>query len=79
MSGFKRVLGGSAFLFLCRIGGAALTFLTQLLLARWMGASELGSYVLAFAWLGLLSAIPVGGYNAAAVVVDDLAISSRGS
>jgi len=65
--GLKRVLGGSAFLFLCRIGGAAATFLTQVLLARWMGASELGSYILAFSWLTLLSAIPVSGYNAAAV------------
>lgn len=62
-----RVLGGSAFLFLCRIGGAAATFLTQLLLARWMGASELGSYILAFSWLTLLSAIPVSGYSHAAV------------
>ena len=62
-----RVLGGSAFLFLCRIGGAAATFLTQLLLARWMGAGELGSYVLAFSWLTLLSAIPVSGYTTAAV------------
>ena len=62
-----RMVGGSAFLFLCRIGGAAVTFLTQLLLARWMGASELGHYVLAFAWLTLLAAIPVGGYSAAAV------------
>ncbi len=61
------MVGGSAFLFLCRIGGAAATFLTQLLLARWMGAAQLGSYVLAFSWLTLLSAVPVGGYNAAAV------------
>ena len=61
------MLGGSAFLFTCRIGGAAITFLTQLLLARWMGAAELGSYILAFSWLTLLSAIPTGGYTAAAV------------
>lgn len=61
------MLGGSAFLFLCRIIGAAATFLTQLLLARWMGAAELGSYILAFSWLILLAAIPVGGYNQAAV------------
>lgn len=64
---FTRVMRGSAFLFMCRIGGAATTFLTQLLLARWMGAADLGSYVLAFSWLTLLSAVPVGGYSAAAV------------
>jgi O-antigen/teichoic acid export membrane protein len=65
--GIQRMLGGSAFLFLCRIGGAAATFLTQLLLARWMGAAELGIYILAFSWLTLLAAIPVSGYTAAAV------------
>ena len=63
----RRVLGGSAFLFICRIGGAAATFLTQLLLARWMGAAELGNYILAFSWLTLLSALPSGGYSSAAV------------
>jgi O-antigen/teichoic acid export membrane protein len=66
-TGIRRMLGGSAFLFLCRISGAAVTFLTQLLLARWMGAAELGSYILAFSWVTLLAVIPVGGYNIAAV------------
>ena len=61
------MLGGSAFLFMCRIGGAAAAFLTQLLLARWLGAAEFGAYILAFAWLTLLSAAPVSGYAAAAV------------
>lgn len=66
-TGISRVAGGSAFLLSCRIGGAAATFLTQLLLARWMGAAELGSYILAFSWLTLLSAVPIAGYTAAAV------------
>lgn len=66
-TGITRLLGGSSFLFTCRIGGAAATFLTQLLLARWMGAAEFGGYILAFSWLTLLSAAPVSGYNAAAV------------
>lgn len=64
---FARIVSGSAFLFFCRISGAAATFLTQLLLARWLGAGEFGSYILAFSWMTLLSAIPIGGYNHAAV------------
>ena len=62
-----RLLGGSGFLLFCRVFGAAITFLTQVLLARSMGPSELGSYVLAFSWLTLLSVVPAGGYNAAAL------------
>ena len=62
-----RLLGGSGFLFFCRFFGAAITFLTQVVLARSMGPTELGSYVLAFSWLTLLSVVPAGGYNAAAL------------
>lgn len=62
-----RLLSGSGFLLLCRVLGAAATFVTQLLLARSMGAAELGSYVFAFSWLTLTSAIPAGGYNVAAI------------
>lgn len=51
----RRLLGGSAFVFACRVGGAGLTFLLQVALARWMGAKELGIYVLAFSWCLLLS------------------------
>jgi O-antigen/teichoic acid export membrane protein len=62
-----RLLGGSGFLLFCRVFGAAITFLTQVLLARSMGPTELGTYVLAFSWLTLLSVVPAGGYNAAAL------------
>lgn len=62
-----RLIRGSTFVFLCRIGGAALTFLSQVLLARWMGAAELGIYVLAFSWCILLSSIATMGFPVAAI------------
>lgn len=58
---------GSAFIFACRLAGAALTFGSQVLLARWMGAAELGAYVIAFSWCILLGALAAGGLPAAAV------------
>lgn len=42
------LLGGSTFIFGIRLLGAAVTFVTQLLLVHWMGATELGKYVFAF-------------------------------
>lgn len=62
-----RLIRGSTFVFLCRISGAALTFLSQILLARWMGAAELGIYVLAFSWCILLSSVATVGFPAAAI------------
>lgn len=63
----SRLVAGSAFIFGCRIFGAIGAFLAQLFLARWMGASELGLYVLAHSWLATLSFLAVGGYGAAAM------------
>ena len=64
---FSRLVGGSAFIFGCRLTGAVATFFTQVLLARWMGASELGIYVLAFSWCILLSTLSTGGFRIAAI------------
>ncbi len=66
-SGLRRMLGGSAFIFVCRIAGAALTLITQILLARWMGAEELGVYVIAFSWCLLLATVANLGLPMAAV------------
>jgi len=63
----RNLLRGSAFIFGCRIGGAIATFLTQVLLARWMGATELGFYVLAFAWCLLLSTLAAVGLQVGAI------------
>lgn len=58
---------GSTFIFACRVTGAVLAFVTQILLARWMGPAELGIYVLAFSWCSLLSIITGLGYPAASL------------
>ncbi len=55
MKGKKSLLGWSGFIFAMRLSGAVTVLLTQILLARWMGAYELGVYVLAFSWLIMLS------------------------
>ena len=64
---FRNLLRGSAFIFGCRLAGAVATFLTQVFLARWMGATELGFYVLAFAWCLLLSTLAAVGLQVGAV------------
>jgi O-antigen/teichoic acid export membrane protein len=62
----SKLIRGSGFIFVCRVTGGALTLITQILLARWMGASELGIYVLAFSWCVLLANLAsVGIPNAA--------------
>ena len=58
---------GSTFIFASRVIGAVLAFLTHVLLARWMGAAELGIYVLAFSWCTLLSIITGLGYPTASL------------
>lgn len=63
----RRLLGGAAFIFSCRIFASAVTFVTTLLLARWMGAAELGAYALAFSWLIMLAVFPASGYADAAI------------
>jgi len=66
-TGLKKLFSGSAFIFGCRITGAAVTFLTQVVMARWMGAAELGIYVLAFSWITILAVVAVAGLNGAAM------------
>lgn len=61
-----RLAGGSAYIFALRIAGAGLTFVTQILLARWMGASELGYYVFAFSTATVFGFLATLGLPAAA-------------
>ena len=77
---FARLISGSAFIFFYRLFGAAVTFLTQVLLARWMGAAELGIYVLAFSWCILLSTLSTGGFRIASIrfIGEGLAASRPG-
>jgi O-antigen/teichoic acid export membrane protein len=54
-------VAGSAFLI--RVVGAGILFVSQVVLARWMGRFEFGIYVYAWAWvgfLGMLSALGIG-------------------
>jgi O-antigen/teichoic acid export membrane protein len=48
-------MAGTAFVI--RIAAAALTYLSQILLARWMGASEFGIYVYVWTWVMLIGAL----------------------
>jgi O-antigen/teichoic acid export membrane protein len=45
-------MAGTAFII--RVAGAAIVFVSQIILARWMGSSEFGSYVYAGTWLMLV-------------------------
>ena len=62
-----RLVVDASFVFGCRVTGAVLTFVVQLLLARFMGATELGIYVLAFSWLILISTLSSVGYSEATI------------
>ena len=55
---------GSAFLI--RIASAAVIYLTQVMLARWMGRFEFGIYVYVWAWVGFLGMLAAGGIAPAA-------------
>ncbi|MCZ6666994.1 MAG: polysaccharide biosynthesis C-terminal domain-containing protein [Gammaproteobacteria bacterium] len=60
------LVGGSAFIFGCSLTGAAVTFVNQILLARWMGARELGIYVFALSLYSLICVLVGLGYPTAA-------------
>jgi len=50
----QRVAGGA---FLVRVASAALVYLTQILLARWMGTHEFGVYVYVWTWVLLIGGV----------------------
>src|SRR5262245_33385453 len=52
---YRRLISGGGMLFGIRVGGAVLTYATQVLIARWIGKSELGRFVEVFAWCLILS------------------------
>ena len=54
----QRFAGGA---FLIRVASAGIIYLSQVLLARWMGRFEFGIYVYAWAWVGFLGMLsPLG-------------------
>jgi O-antigen/teichoic acid export membrane protein len=62
-----KLVRGSGFIFACRLTGAVLALVTQIALARWMGADALGRYLIALSWCILLARLSGLGYNSAAV------------
>jgi hypothetical protein len=57
---------GAATAFIIRVAGAAVAFLSQIILARWMGRYEFGVYVYVWTWLLLIgSLVPLGLCTAA--------------
>jgi O-antigen/teichoic acid export membrane protein len=57
-SAAQRIAGGA---FLIRVASAAIVYLSQVLLARWMGRFEFGIYVYVWAWVGFLGMLsPIG-------------------
>jgi O-antigen/teichoic acid export membrane protein len=61
-----RLLQDSAVTFTLRTAAAVLVYVTQIVMARWMGAAELGHYVFALAWLWILGMAATLGLPAAA-------------
>jgi O-antigen/teichoic acid export membrane protein len=75
-SALHRVLGGSSeaaltkrlagTIFIIRVVSAALAYLSQILLARWMGGSDYGVYVYVWTWVLLLGSMMDFGISASA-------------
>ncbi len=61
-----RLFSDSTLVFAVRLGAALITYVTQVLLARWMGASELGVFVYALSWLWILNVLCVMGLSSSA-------------
>lgn len=54
---------GAGVAFLLHAMGTGLKYVTQVLLARWMGAAEYGVYAYAFTWANLLSVLATLGFT----------------
>ena len=59
----KRLAGT---IFIIRVASAALAYLAQILLARWMGGSDYGIYVYVWTWVLLLGSMMDFGISASA-------------
>jgi len=54
---------GAGLVFLVQIGGTGLKYFGQILLARWMGTLEYGTYAYVFTWANLLSVFATLGFT----------------
>jgi len=84
----RAVLGGSSeasvtkrlagTIFLIRVASAALAYLSQILLARWMGGSDYGVYVYVWTWVLLLGSMMDFGISASAQkIIPELSRAGR--
>ena len=55
------------FAFLIRVGSAGLAYLSQIILARWMGSYEYGIFAYVWVWLLLLGGLSTLGLNTAVI------------
>jgi O-antigen/teichoic acid export membrane protein len=62
-----RMQRDAAFAFLIRVTSAALLYLSQIVLARWMGPSEYGVYVLVWTWVLVLGGLSHLGLSMAMI------------
>lgn len=74
-----QLIRGSGFIFACRVGGAVLALVTQWVLARWLGAEDLGSYLFAYSWMIIVARLSGLGLNsgAARFIGEGLALDDR--
>jgi O-antigen/teichoic acid export membrane protein len=75
-----QLVRGSGFIFGCRVTGAVLALVTQWVLARWLGAENLGSYLFAYSWMIIVARLSGLGLNSAAprFIGEGLALGNRG-
>jgi O-antigen/teichoic acid export membrane protein len=64
---YRRLISGGGMLFGIRVGGAMLTYVAQVLIARWIGGAELGRFVEVFAWCLILSTASMLGLGTSAM------------
>jgi len=76
---FLHLVRGASFVFLCRSAGAVLVFVTQIFMARWMGAEQLGPYVFAFSSCLLLATVAGLGMPTAAIAIIGYALNANRS
>jgi len=79
--GIVQLVRGSGFIFACRVSGAVLALLTQWVLARWLGAEDMGSYLLAYSWCILVARLAGLGFNSASprFIGEGVALEDRGA
>ncbi len=68
LPGDQRAAGRTAVsAFALRVAGAAIAYLLQILLARWMGIFEYGIFVVVYVWITILSQIGNLGFSSAVI------------